>query len=75
MTKKKITFTLRCINATKNNFFSDPKQKINFNLRLTMVSTTPWVQVPTFLDLSYSPRSFSVKIDPTALPIGVHRAA
>lgn len=40
-----------------------------------MVSTAPWVQTPTFLDLSYSPRSFSVKIDPTALPIGVHRAA
>ncbi|XP_037050800.1 tripeptidyl-peptidase 2 isoform X2 [Bradysia coprophila] len=53
----------------------DPKLKINFNLRLTMVSTKPWVQTPQFLDLCYSSRSFSVKVDPTALPIGVHSAA
>lgn len=53
---------------------TSPKDKIAFNIRATMVSSEPWVQVGSFLDLSYTSRSFSVKVDPTGLPPGVHTA-
>lgn len=48
------------------------KSKIDFNMRLTLVPTEPWIQCGKFLDLCYSPRSIVVKIDPTGLPAGVH---
>lgn len=54
--------------------FPATKAKIDFNLRLTLLSSAPWVQCGSFLDLCYSARSFVVKIDPTGLPPGVHTA-
>lgn len=51
-----------------------PKNKINFNMRLTLVPSESWVQCGSFLDLCYSARSIVVKIDPTGLPAGVHTA-
>lgn len=51
-----------------------PQQKIEFNVRLTLVASESWVKVATFLDLSYCLRLFSVTVDPTGLPPGVHTA-
>ncbi|XP_059224472.1 tripeptidyl-peptidase 2 [Stomoxys calcitrans] len=59
-------------------FFNDteaaPKDKFNFNVRLNLISSQPFVQCGQFLDLCYSTRSLAVKVDPSGLPAGVHRA-
>jgi tripeptidyl-peptidase II len=52
---------------------TDPKDKINFNLRLALVPSHPWIQVGKFIDLCYASRSFIVRIDPTNLQPGVYR--
>lgn len=59
---------------TDYRFRAAPPDKINFNVRLTLVASEPWVKCGTFLDLSYMARSFVVNVDPTALPPGVHTA-
>lgn len=51
-----------------------PPDKINFNVRLTLVASEPWVKCGTFLDLSYMARTFIVNVDPTSLLPGVHTA-
>jgi tripeptidyl-peptidase II len=53
--------------------FSDPSDKINFNLRLALVPSHPWIEVGKFIDLCYTSRSFIVKVDPTNLQPGVYR--
>ncbi|XP_012257165.2 tripeptidyl-peptidase 2 [Athalia rosae] len=50
----------------------DPARKINFNLRLSLVSDASWVQFPTHLDLMHMPRAFAVRVDPSSLSEGVH---
>lgn len=59
-------------------FFNDKyaacADKINFNVRLTLIPTEAWIQCGSFLDLCYSARTISVKVDPTGLSVGVHRA-
>ncbi|EDW59973.2 tripeptidyl-peptidase 2 [Drosophila virilis] len=52
----------------------DPKEKFNFNVRLSLLPSQPWVQCGSFLDLSYGVRSIVVRIDPTSLQPGVHSA-
>lgn len=54
--------------------FAAPKDKFNFNVRLNLISSQPFVQCGQFLDLCYSTRSLAVKVDPTGLPPGVHTA-
>ncbi|KAH8371854.1 hypothetical protein KR093_009109 [Drosophila rubida] len=57
-----------------NDKEADPKDKFNFNVRLSLVPSQPWVQCGSFLDLSYGTRSIVVRIDPTSLQPGVHSA-
>lgn len=52
-----------------------PKKKIEFNMRIALISSENWVQCGSYLDLCYDSRSISVKVDPTNLPIGVHSAS
>lgn len=57
-----------------NDKFASPKSKLDFNIHCTLVSTATWVQCGTFLDLCYTARSLSIRVDPTGLPSGVHTA-
>jgi len=52
----------------------DPVRKIEFRMNLVLLSDVPWVSVPKYFDLAYAQRSFSVKVDPEGLPVGVHFA-
>ncbi|XP_055927693.1 tripeptidyl-peptidase 2-like isoform X2 [Argiope bruennichi] len=51
---------------------ADPESKINFEMTLKLTCDVPWVYVPSNLCLMYSPRTFSIRIDPCGLPIGEH---
>lgn len=55
-------------------FTAAPKDKLNFNVRLNLVPSQPYVQCGAFLDLNYCTRSLVVKVDPSGLPPGVHTA-
>lgn len=55
-------------------FETAPKDKIDFNIRITLVASETWVQVGSYFDLSYLLRSFVIKVDPTGLSAGVHTA-
>lgn len=52
-----------------------PKDKILFNMRLTLIPSETWVQCGSFLDLHYQSRTISVSVDPTGLTPGVHTAS
>lgn len=58
-----------------NDKYASPADKISFNVRLTLVPTESWIQCGSFLDLCYSQRTICVKIDPTGLAPGVHKAS
>lgn len=64
------TFIDLCINIS--NAFSEPEEKVKFNIKLALLCSEPWVQTPSHLDLVNSPRTITVRIDPTSLPEGVH---
>ncbi|KAK2573431.1 Tripeptidyl-peptidase 2 [Acropora cervicornis] len=49
-------------------------ERINLNLRLSLISSESWVTVPDHLVLMNTVRSFNVKVDPCGLPHGVHFA-
>ncbi|XP_015752679.1 PREDICTED: tripeptidyl-peptidase 2-like [Acropora digitifera] len=49
-------------------------ERINLNLRLSLISSESWVTVPDHLVLMNTVRSFNVKVDPRGLPHGVHFA-
>lgn len=57
-----------------NEMETEPQQKFSFNMRLNLISSQPFVQCGAYLDLSYSLRALTVKIDPTGLQPGVHTA-
>lgn len=59
---------------SKCRFLLAPADKISFNVRLTLIPTESWIQCGSFLDLCYSQRTICVKIDPTGLAPGVHKA-
>lgn len=65
--------SLNCRNFITKIIILDPSDKINFNLRLALVPSHPWIEVGKFIDLCYSSRSFIVKVDPTGLQPGVYR--
>ncbi|PFX32477.1 Tripeptidyl-peptidase 2 [Stylophora pistillata] len=48
--------------------------RINLNLRLSLVSSVSWVTVPDHFVLMNTVRSFSVKVDPRGLSHGAHYA-
>lgn len=60
-------------------FFNDketpPKDKINFNVRLVLIPSEPWVQCGSYLDLCYQSRTIEVNVDPTGLTPDVHSAS
>jgi hypothetical protein len=51
---------------------ADPSHKIGFGIKLALVCSEPWVECPSHLDLMNIARTFTVQIDPTGLPAGVH---
>lgn len=50
----------------------NPSKKINFNIKVVLVSKASYVTCPTHLDLSNLARVFAVKVDTSSLPEGVH---
>ncbi|XP_063705475.1 tripeptidyl-peptidase 2 [Culicoides brevitarsis] len=68
-------FTVTIEPVMFNEKFASPKAKLDFNVHCTLVPTASWVQCGGFLDLCYTSRSLAVRVDPTALPVGVHSAA
>lgn len=72
--KKPIEYDVSIEPIFFNDLETEPQQKFTFNLRLNLVSSHPFVQCGAYLDLSYSSRSLTVKIDPSALHPGVHTA-
>ncbi|XP_004536799.1 tripeptidyl-peptidase 2 isoform X2 [Ceratitis capitata] len=72
--KKPMEFDVTIEPIFFNELETEPHQKFNFNVRLNLISSKPFVQCGSFLDLSYSARSLCVKVDPTGLEPGVHTA-
>ncbi|EDW08466.2 tripeptidyl-peptidase 2 [Drosophila mojavensis] len=72
--RKFIDFNVNIEPVYFNDKEVDPKEKFNFNVRLSLVPSQSWVQCGAFLDLSYGVRSIVVRIDPTGLQPGVHSA-
>jgi len=48
------------------------REKVQLELRLSLESTAPWIEVPEHLLLGHGGRSFAVRIDPERLPEGVN---
>lgn len=64
-------------NVSVEPFFLDSdntpaEKKINFNVRLALVCDSTYVNYPTYLDLANLARVFVIKVDTSALPVGVH---
>ncbi|XP_037944687.1 tripeptidyl-peptidase 2 isoform X2 [Teleopsis dalmanni] len=57
-----------------NEADANPTDKINFNMRLNLLSSQPFVKCGAYLDMSYTLRTIPVTIDPSGLPPGVHTA-
>lgn len=51
---------------------TDVDTKLNFSMNLKLTCDSPWVFVPEMLNMAYASRTFSVRIDPCALPVGEH---
>ncbi|XP_067010836.2 tripeptidyl-peptidase 2 [Anabrus simplex] len=63
--------------VTVEPFFLDPDntdaaRKIAFGMKLALTCRDAWVQYPVHIDMAYMSRIFTVRIDPTSLPVGVH---
>jgi len=67
---------LSCLVGVEPTFYhkTEPSEKINYRCHIALCSTQPWVTCPAHLELMNMSRSFSVKVDPTGLPPGVHYA-
>ncbi|GLH08749.1 Tripeptidyl-peptidase 2 [Gryllus bimaculatus] len=50
----------------------DASKKIDFGMKLVLSCNESWVQYPSHLDLMNMARIFTVRVDPTGLPHGVH---
>ncbi|GFY42745.1 tripeptidyl-peptidase 2 [Trichonephila inaurata madagascariensis] len=53
---------------------ADPENKINFEMNLKLTCDAPWIFIPSNLCLMYTSRTFSIRIDPSGLPLGEHFA-
>ena len=53
---------------------ADNRDKIDFELRVTLESTAKWVECADHMMLMSGGRRLSIKVDPTRLPPGVHYA-
>ncbi|XP_035787655.1 tripeptidyl-peptidase 2-like [Anopheles albimanus] len=58
-----------------NEKYAAPEDKLNFNVRLTLIPTESWIKCGSYLDLCYSARKLTVKVDPSGLAPGVYRAS
>jgi tripeptidyl-peptidase-2 len=75
--KTRQSFSVRVNPQFKRKYELDEeslRQRIDFEMQFTISSTEPWVTVPAHLLLMNNGRSFSIDIDPVALPHGVHTA-
>jgi tripeptidyl-peptidase-2 len=52
----------------------DQKNKIDFNVRFSLVTTSPWIQCASHLEMMNQARVFSVRVDPRGLAPGPHFA-
>ena len=57
-----------------NNDERDADSKIKFNLHLSLACEASWVKIPKHFNLMFMTRGFSIKVDPTQLPSGIHYA-
>jgi hypothetical protein len=48
----------------------EPKKKVEFDMNLSITCDEQWVTCPTFLNLTYSPRTFTIKVDPQVVEAG-----
>lgn len=48
------------------------EEKIKFNIRVALSCNVDWVQTATHLELTNGTKQFTIKINPRALPTGVH---
>ena len=46
--------------------------RVAYEQRTAIVSTVPWIQTPAHLLVLHGTRGFNVRVDPTALPEGLH---
>lgn len=53
---------------------TEHQAELQFDLHVALKSTQPWVDVGPAVQLNSGGRSFEVRIDPTALPPGIHYA-
>ncbi|KAI9577908.1 hypothetical protein GQX74_015182 [Glossina fuscipes] len=72
--KKPFEYSVNIEPVFFNHTETAPKDKLNFNVRLNLVPSQPYVQCGAFLDLNYCTRSLVVKVDPSGLSPGVHTA-
>ena len=64
-------------NVSVNPVFHDDaenREKVHFELRVTLEATERWIEVADHLLLMHGGRSFEVRVDPTRLEPGVHYA-
>ncbi|EKX54447.1 tripeptidyl peptidase II [Guillardia theta CCMP2712] len=62
------------------NLFASPKfhdecdnrQKVAFEVKVSVKSTASWCEVPNFLMLNASGKGFEARVDPSSLPTGAH---
>jgi tripeptidyl-peptidase-2 len=52
----------------------DNRDRVDFQQRVVLESTAPWVQSPSHVLLMHGGRGFDVRVDPTGLPPGAHHA-
>ena len=50
------------------------RKKVDFEMRLRLEASEPWVQAAEFVNLVYGGDQTDVRIDPTGLPAGAHYA-
>ncbi|KAL7749119.1 hypothetical protein RI367_005524 [Sorochytrium milnesiophthora] len=48
--------------------------KLDFDMRLALVATKPWVKAPAFVHFNTGGRTVPIQVDPTALAPGLHVA-
>ncbi|XP_039278356.1 tripeptidyl-peptidase 2 isoform X2 [Nilaparvata lugens] len=51
------------------------EKKIDFQMSLALACDASWVSCPSYLEMMNIQRVFSVKVDPSGLPEGVHRTS
>ncbi|MHC4091064.1 MAG: tripeptidyl peptidase II [Planctomycetota bacterium] len=53
---------------------ADNREKVGFEMRVSLESTASWIEIPDHLMLMHGGRNFGISLDPTGLDDGVHYA-